>query len=114
MSNQLKGFARLYKSASASPLAILRKKTGFPLKKCREALSENGEKLEIAEKWLYQRAQAEGWSKVESLKGRVANQGLVGLLIKDNKAAMVEVSLFAVDVVTDVLSLIHYDAVCIH
>ena len=82
---------RLYSSAAKSQLALLRRKTGFPLGKCREALLSNNDDLEVAEKWLYSRAQAEGWAKLGQLKDRTASQGLIGMLIRDNKAAMVEV-----------------------
>lgn len=92
MPSQIYKISRVYSSVATSRLAVLRKNTGFPLSKCKEALLKNSEKLEEAEKWLYRNAQAEGWAKVEKLKGRTARQGLVGLLIRDNKAAMLEVS----------------------
>ncbi len=82
---------RLYSSAAKSQLAVLRKKTGFPLGKCKEALSSTKDSLEAAEEWLYSQAKTEGWAKVEKLKGRAAKQGLIGLLIRENRAAMVEV-----------------------
>ncbi len=78
-----------------SPLAILRKKTGLPIGKCREALTKHDEDLEQAESWLQAEAKREGWAKVEKLKDRSAHQGLIGMLIKrsstDNQAMMVEV-----------------------
>lgn len=85
-------FRRLYGSVAKSQLAALRKKTGFPLGKCKEALVANTDDLDAAEKWLYSQAQAEGWAKVELLRSRAANQGLIGLLIRGNRGAMVEVS----------------------
>lgn len=75
-----------------SRLATLRGRTGFPLSKCKEALSANNGDLETAEKWLLSRAQEEGWAKVEKLKDRSAKQGLIGLLISENRGAMVEVN----------------------
>ena len=84
--------SRLYSSVATSRLAILRKKTGFPIVKCKEALSNSADDVDQAEKWLYERAQAEGWAKVDKLKDRTASQGLIGLLMKGNKAAMLEVS----------------------
>lgn len=78
-------------SAAKSPLAILRKRTGFPLSKCKEAISANHQDLEAAEKWLYSRAQEEGWAQVEKLQHRSAKQGLIGLLVRENMGAMVEV-----------------------
>lgn len=71
---------------------MLRKKTGFPIGKCKEALSNNADDVDKAEKWLYERAQEEGWAKIDKLKDRTASQGLIGLLMKGNKAAMLEVS----------------------
>ena len=83
--------SRCYSSAVKSQLAVLRKTTGFPISKCKQALSENHEDLEEAKKWLYSQAQTEGWAKVEKLRDRTANQGLIGLLIRGNMGAMVEV-----------------------
>lgn len=90
--------SRFYSSLAKHQLAALRKKTGFPLGKCKEALTANNNDLEIAEKWLDSQAQAEGWAKVEKLRDRTANQGLIGLLIRGNRGAMVEVN-FEVDVI---------------
>lgn len=45
-----------------------------------------------AEPWLHQQAQKEGWSKASKLEGRKANQGLIGVLKKDQDAVIVEVS----------------------
>ncbi len=81
-----------YGTVANSKLATLRKKTGFPIGKCKEALSQSLEDVDQAEKWLYERAQAEGWAKVDKLKERTASQGLIGLMMKGNKAAMLEVS----------------------
>lgn len=89
----LRFFHRSYSSVAKSQLAALRSKTGFPLSKCKEALSVNDGDLDVAEKWLLSRAQAEGWAKMEKLKDRSAKQGLIGLLIRENKGTMVEVSI---------------------
>ena len=94
----LKGlFFRCYSSSAAaaaasSLLGTLRRRSGFPLMKCKEALTKHGDDLEAAEKWLQEEAQREGWAKVAKLQARQAKQGLVGLLLEDNRAAMVEVS----------------------
>ena len=85
-------FSRLYGSVAKSQLAALRKKTGFPLGKCKEALVANADDLGAAEDWLNSRAQEEGWAKVEKLRGRATSQGLIGLMIRGNRGAMVEVS----------------------
>jgi len=85
---------RNYSSAVAkSPLAILRKKTGLPLNRCREALVLHADKLEDAEQWLLEQAQKEGWAKVEQLRGRATKQGHIGVLLEERKAALVEVRL---------------------
>jgi len=83
---------RFYGTVVASKLGTLRKRTGFPIGKCKEALISNSEDLDKAERWLHDRAQAEGWAKVDKLKDRTALQGLIGLILKGNKAAMLEVS----------------------
>ena len=84
---------RLYSSfqAAKSPLATLRKKTGFPIAKCREALSLHADKVEEAEKWLQEQAHKQGWAKAEQLRGRVTKHGHVGVLLEERKAAIVEV-----------------------
>ena len=84
---------RFYSSFAAanSPLATLRKKTGFPIAKCREALSLHADKLEDAEKWLQEQAHKEGWAKAEQLRGRATKQGHIGVLLEQRKAAIVEV-----------------------
>ena len=93
--SQLRCCARLYSSQAAtkgkSQLAVLRKRTGFPIGKCREALTKHNEDMDAAESWLYSEAQKEGWSKVEKLKDRMAHQGLIGMLLRGNQAVMVEV-----------------------
>ena len=83
---------RFFSSSTKSGLAKLRRKTGFPIGKCKDALTKHNGDLESAEKWLYEQAQKEGWAKVEKLQGRAASQGLIGLLLRESQAAMVEVS----------------------
>ena len=82
---------RFLSSSTKSGLAKLRQKTGFPIGKCKDALTKHNNDLEAAEKWLYEQAQKEGWAKVEKLQGRAARQGLIGLLVRENQAVMVEV-----------------------
>eukprot|EP00096_Caligus_rogercresseyi_P012490 TRINITY_DN5241_c0_g1_i1.p1 TRINITY_DN5241_c0_g1~~TRINITY_DN5241_c0_g1_i1.p1 ORF type:complete len:304 (-),score=83.28 TRINITY_DN5241_c0_g1_i1:185-1069(-) len=79
-------------SPSKSPLAKLRKKTGYSLSICKKALDQNEQNLEKATEWLKQQAQAEGWSKASKLSGRNTTQGLIGLLAKDRAACMVELN----------------------
>ena len=78
-------------AAAKSPLATLRKKTGFPIAKCREALSLHADRVEEAEKWLQEQARKEGWTKAEQLRGRTTKQGHIGVLLEQRKAAVVEV-----------------------
>ena len=44
-----------------------------------------------AEKWLREEAQKEGWAKATKLQGRPMSQGLVGVMVDNQAAAMVEV-----------------------
>lgn len=45
-----------------------------------------------AEAWLKEQATAMGWSKAVKLEGRTTTQGLVGIVVKNNIGAMVEVN----------------------
>lgn len=45
-----------------------------------------------AEAWLQAEAQTQGWAKATKLAGRTTSQGLVGVHIKDNVGAMVELN----------------------
>lgn len=76
----------------ANNLANLRKQTGYGLSLCREALLENGNDLKAADEWLREQATKKGWQKAEKLQQRKAAEGLIGVLVEDNHAAMVEVS----------------------
>lgn len=73
-----------------SPLAALRRKTGYPLSKCKEALVRHGNDLETAEKWLREQAQREGWAKSD--QGRPTQEGVIATLVWGNTATMMEVS----------------------
>lgn len=79
------------KSVSGSPIAALRRKTGFPLLKCKEALQVCGNDADAAEKWLQQKASEEGWQMAEQLSGREAKQGYLGAVVMGKKAVVVEV-----------------------
>ena len=76
-----------------SPLAILRRKTGYPISKCKDALTKYNNDITAAETYLQEQAQKEGWIKAEKLQGRVTRQGLIGSIVKENKGVMVEVSM---------------------
>ncbi|XP_040565946.1 elongation factor Ts, mitochondrial [Lepeophtheirus salmonis] len=79
-------------NASKSPLAKLRKKTGYSLSICKKALEQNEQDLGKALEWLKTQAQAEGWSKANKLSGRNTTQGLIGILLKDRHGSMVELN----------------------
>ena len=83
---------RLILAAEKSALATLRKKTGYTFSNCKKALEMHNNDLTKAEKWLKDQAQTMGWTKATKLEGRNTSQGLVGLLVKNNIGAMVEVN----------------------
>lgn len=73
-------------------LATLRKKTGYTFANCKKALELHNGDVSKAEQWLKEQAQAMGWSKATKLEGRATKQGLIGVLVKNNIGAMVEVN----------------------
>lgn len=83
---------RLYATSEKSALAALRKKTGYTFANCKKALEMHNNDLAKAEQWLKEQAQALGWSKATKLEGRNTSQGLVGILVRNNIGAMVEVN----------------------
>ena len=76
----------------ASALATLRKNTGYSLSICKKALAETENDVGAAEQWLKDQAQAQGWAKAQKLQGRNTSQGLLGVMLTANTAAMVEVN----------------------
>lgn len=72
-------------------MAVLRKKTGYSIGNCKKALEISNNDVKLAEKWLIEEAQKQGWAKATMLQGRSANQGLIGLHIQKKSAAIVEV-----------------------
>lgn len=94
--HQAPSMTRLMSAAAASvpksDLAKLRKKTGYSLSICKKALGETGNDVSLAEKWLVDQAQAQGWAKASKLQGRNTSQGLMGVRVQDNVAAMVELN----------------------
>ncbi|CAG0917432.1 unnamed protein product, partial [Notodromas monacha] len=79
-------------SVEKSSLSILRKKTGYSFLNCKKALALHDNDIAKSEEWLHAQAQQEGWSRATKLESRVASQGLVGILMRRNVAAMVEVN----------------------
>lgn len=45
-----------------------------------------------AEKWLHEQAQTLGWSKATKVADRATAHGLIGVLIRGNRGAMVELN----------------------
>ncbi|XP_073827139.1 elongation factor Ts, mitochondrial [Musca autumnalis] len=82
----------VYASAEKSALAALRKKTGYTFANCKKALELHNNDINLAEKWLKEQAQSLGWSKATKLAERATAQGLVGVLVRGNIGAMVEVN----------------------
>jgi len=83
---------RTFYNTNKSALAALRKKTGFTFANCKKALELHENDINKAEEWLNKQAQSMGWSKATKLENRTTAQGLVGVLIKNNIGAMVEVN----------------------
>nr|CDP98656.1 BMA-TSFM-1, isoform a [Brugia malayi] len=74
-------------------LKELRRKTGYSYVNCRKALNEFGpDNLDEAIKWLKKRAIEEGWEKAAKLGDRPTRQGIVSVMTKGNKAAIVELN----------------------
>ncbi|KAK2862227.1 hypothetical protein Q5P01_001760 [Channa striata] len=79
-------------AAEKTLLMKLRKSTGYTFINCKKALEKFDNDIAQAEAWLHEQAQKEGWSKANKLEGRKAKEGLIGLLIGDKAAVMVEVN----------------------
>jgi elongation factor Ts len=73
---------------SASQVKELRDKTGAGMMDCKTALTESKGDLEQAVDWLRKK----GLSKAANKAGRVAAEGLIGVLAKDKVGGMVEVN----------------------
>src|ERR1700690_4397433 len=73
---------------SASMVKDLREKTGAGMMDCKAALAETGGELEAAVDWLRKK----GISKAAKKAGRVAAEGLVGVAVRGNTGALVEVN----------------------
>jgi elongation factor Ts len=73
---------------SASLVKELRDKTGAGMMDCKTALTETKGHVEQAVDWLRKK----GLSKAANKAGRVAAEGLIGVVAKDKSGAMVEVN----------------------
>lgn len=73
---------------SATMVKDLREKTGAGMMDCKKALSESGGDFAKAEEWLRKK----GISKAASKGGRVAAEGLVGVLVEPRLGVIAEVN----------------------
>jgi elongation factor Ts len=73
---------------TAQMVKALRESTGVGMMDCKKALAETNGDMEAAVDWLRTR----GLAKAAKKAGRVAAEGLVGVAIEGNKAAIVEVN----------------------
>ena len=73
---------------TAALVKELREKTGAGMMECKKALSETGGDLEGAIDFLRKK----GLSVAEKKAGRVASQGLVGVVVEGTKGAIVELN----------------------
>ena len=73
---------------SASMVKELREKSGAGMMDCKKALIETDGRLEDAVDWL----RKQGLSAVAKKSNRVAAEGLIGITIKDNSGAIIEIN----------------------
>ena len=73
---------------SASKVKELREKSGAGMMDCKKALIETDGRLEDAVDWL----RKQGLSAVAKKSNRVAAEGLIGITIKDNSGAIIEIN----------------------
>jgi elongation factor Ts len=73
---------------SAQMVKELRESTGAGMMDCKTALSENDGNMEAAVDWLRKK----GLSKAAKKAGRVAAEGLIGVLVEGGKGVAVEVN----------------------
>ena len=73
---------------SASMVKELREKSGAGMMDCKKALIETDGRLEDAVDWL----RKQGLSAVAKKSNRVAAEGLIGVTIKENSGAIIEIN----------------------
>ena len=66
----------------------LRERSGAGMMDCKQALDENGGNMDAAIDWLRKK----GLSKAAKKSGRVAAEGLIGVIVKGDTGAVVEVN----------------------
>lgn len=75
-------------NVTAGMVKDLREKTGAGMMDCKAALAETSGDLEAAVDWLRKK----GIAKAAKKAGRVAAEGLIGVAVRDNSGALVEVN----------------------
>ena len=75
-------------SLTASMVKELREKSGAGMMDCKKALSESNGQMEEAIDWLRKK----GLAAVSKKSGRVAAEGLIGVVIKNNSGIILEVN----------------------
>lgn len=73
---------------TAQMVKELRESTGAGMMDCKAALSESAGEMEAAQDWLRKK----GLSKAAKKSGRVAAEGLIGVIVKGPKAVVVELN----------------------
>src|SRR5690349_7211186 len=73
---------------TAAMVKELRESTGAGMMDCKAALTETGGDMQAAQDWLRKK----GLSKAAKKAGRVAAEGLIGVLTKGSKGVVVEVN----------------------
>jgi len=73
---------------TAQMVKALREKTGVGMMDCKNALAETDANMSEAIDWL----RAKGISKAAKKADRVASEGLVGTIVKENTAAIIELN----------------------
>ena len=73
---------------TAAMVKELREKSGAGMMDCKTALTENNGDIEAAIDWL----RSKGIAKAEKKSGRVAAEGLIGMVQDGNRAVLVEVN----------------------
>src|SRR5689334_23994347 len=73
---------------TATMVKDLREKTGAGMMDCKSALTETSGDMEAAVDWL----RTKGLAKAAKKAGRVAAEGLIGIVTAPGRAAMVEVN----------------------
>ncbi|XP_054164205.1 elongation factor Ts, mitochondrial-like [Oppia nitens] len=86
-------------ASTDSPMATLRRRTGYAFSLCRQALELHGQDLTRAEQWLKAEAAKQGWERAQRVAQRATGDGLVGVLTQTSTttgqtplAAMIEVN----------------------